>query len=133
MTIGQDPYQLYIGTLGGYVMVYDIRYNITSSYYKHSSRAPINSLAAFHPNRQSAFLTLNKSDPSSPLALVAAGTSGYELSLVNLETSQVEVLMTVDDRKDRDSIVAGLPAVPQYLRETVYQISDISHPTGILE
>lgn len=87
MTIGQDPYQLYIGTLGGYVMIYDIRYNITSSYYKHSSRAPINSIATFHPNRQNSILTLNKSDSSSPMAMIATGTCGYELSLVNLESS----------------------------------------------
>jgi hypothetical protein len=30
MTTGSDPYQLYLGTLGGYVMVYDIRYNMIS-------------------------------------------------------------------------------------------------------
>jgi len=41
--------------------------------------------------------------------------------------------MTVDDRKDRDNIVAGLPSIPQYLRESLYQVSDIIYPTGILE
>jgi hypothetical protein len=30
MTTGSDPYQMYLGTLGGYVMVYDIRYNMIS-------------------------------------------------------------------------------------------------------
>lgn len=120
MTLGQDPYQLYFGTIGGYAMIYDIRYNITSAYFKSSSRAPINSIAPFHPSRMNNYLTLNHSDASSPLALIASGTSGYELSLVNLETSQVEVLMTVDDKRDRDNIVGSLPQIPSYLRETLY-------------
>ena len=31
MTIGQNPYHLYFGTLGGYLMIYDVRYNTISS------------------------------------------------------------------------------------------------------
>lgn len=31
MSVGQNPYQLYFGTLGGYVMLYDIRYHILSA------------------------------------------------------------------------------------------------------
>ena len=49
MTQGQDPYQLICGTIGGYVMVYDIRYNMVSSSYKHSHKYPINSVATFKP------------------------------------------------------------------------------------
>jgi len=36
MTQGQDPYQLICGSIGGYVMVYDIRYDMVSTTYKHS-------------------------------------------------------------------------------------------------
>lgn len=35
MTIGQDPYQLYLGTMGGYVAIYDVRYNVVAQYFKH--------------------------------------------------------------------------------------------------
>ena len=49
MVLGQDPYQLLCGTIGGYVVVYDIRYNMVSTSYKHSQRYPINSLAVFRP------------------------------------------------------------------------------------
>jgi len=41
----------------------------------------------------------NRSTATSPMALVATGGAGYELSLLNLETGNVEILMTVDDRK----------------------------------
>jgi hypothetical protein len=33
MTYGQDAYQLLCGTIGGYVMMYDVRYNIVSTVY----------------------------------------------------------------------------------------------------
>jgi len=36
MTQGQDPYQLVCGTIGGYVMVYDIRFDMVSTTFKHS-------------------------------------------------------------------------------------------------
>jgi hypothetical protein len=36
MSQGQDPYQLFCGTIGGYVMVYDLRFNVVSTAYKHS-------------------------------------------------------------------------------------------------
>ena len=83
-------------------------------------RAPISSIANFHPSPFTSNLTLNRSDQSSPLLLVSTGNAQYELSLLNLETSAVEVLMTVDDRSSRESIVGGLPTVPSFYRESVF-------------
>lgn len=122
MAVGEDPYSLYFGTLGGYVMVYDVRYNMLSSQYKHFTRAPINSLACFHPPKHMTNLTLNKSDATSPLILISSGGANYELSLLNLETNSVEVLLTVDDRKNfkDSSYAAGLPTVPSFYRESVF-------------
>lgn len=124
MTIGQDPYQLYFGTLGGYVMIYDIRYNVLSAQYKHYTRSPINSLATMRPSKNYSNLNLNRSDSTSPLVLISAGSQNYELSLVNLETATVEVLLTVDDRKNKDNILSSLPSVPSYIRETSYPYSE---------
>ena len=95
MAQGQDPYQLFCGTIGGYVMVYDVRFNVVSTAYKHSQKYPINSLAAFRPEK----LMYNRSTATSPMALVAAGGPVYELSLLNLETGNIEILMTVDEGK----------------------------------
>jgi hypothetical protein len=120
MTQGQNPYQLYFGTLGGYLMIYDVRYNLISSQLKHFMRAPISSISTFSPNPYLGNLSLNRSDTSSPLLLVATGNSQYELSLVNLETASVEVLLTVDDRASKESLVSGLPTVPSYYRESVF-------------
>ena len=47
MTLGSDPYQLTLGTLGGYVMVYDIRYSLISTLYRHNMNYPILALATY--------------------------------------------------------------------------------------
>jgi|LauGreDrversion4_2_1035121.scaffolds.fasta_scaffold560419_2 hypothetical protein len=123
MTLGSDPYQLHLGTLGGYVMVYDVRYNTMAQQYKHYTRAPVNSLASFRPNPASS-LNLNKSDATSPMLIVSTGAANYEVSLLNLETGSVEVLLAVDDRQTKDNFLGGLPSVPSFMRESVFFESD---------
>jgi hypothetical protein len=83
-------------------------------------RAPISSIATFHPSPYSQNLILNRSKSTSPLLLVSTGNASYELSLLNLETSGVEILMTIDDRASKESIVSGLPSVPSFYRESVF-------------
>lgn len=56
------------------------------------------------------------------MALIAAGTNNYEVSLVNLQTSDVEVLLTVDDSKNKDNFAATIPVVPSYIPENVFEI-----------
>lgn len=63
MVLGADPYQLTMGTLGGYIMVYDIRYNCVSAMFHHNMHYPILAMA-----------TYKKGDErNSPLTLVSAG------------------------------------------------------------
>ena len=123
MTLGSDPYQLYLGTLGGYLMIYDLRYNLLSQQSKHFTRAPVTTLATFKP--QFGNLTLNHCDASTPMVLVGTGGSNYEVSLLNLDSGAVEVLMTVDDRQSKESFIGGLPVVPSYMRESVFFESDL--------
>lgn len=60
-----------MGTLGGYVMVYDIRYSVTSSMYRHNMNYPILSLAACNAKRQSGTV---------PTVLISAGAPNLEVS-----------------------------------------------------
>ena len=85
-------------------MIYDVRYNVISSYEKHFTRAPINSIAAFNPGKVN-LGNLNRSDFSSPMMLISSGTSNYEISLLNLETSEVDILLSVDDKKNKEGVV----------------------------
>jgi hypothetical protein len=51
------------------------------------------------------------------MVLVGAGTNNYELSLLNLSTYDVEILLTVDDKKNKESVIASLPTVPSFYKE----------------
>jgi hypothetical protein len=69
-------------------------------------------------------LNANRSDALSPMVLVSTGNNNYELSLINLETSTVDVLLSVDDRLNRENFSGGIPAVPSYIRESVFMDLD---------
>ena len=52
MCVGQNTYQLTLGTLGGYVSVYDIRYSLVASQFRHHLNNPVLSLAQmFRPSK----------------------------------------------------------------------------------
>ena len=59
--------------------------------------------------------------------LISSGSSNYEVSLLNLETSSVEVLLSVDDRRNKDSILSGLPVIPSFLKEGQFQVPDYDY------
>jgi hypothetical protein len=61
------------------------------------------------------------------MVLVSSGGSNFEVSLLNLYTSEVEVLLTVDDKKNKDSIISSLPTVPSFYKETFV---DLDNPFG---
>lgn len=48
------------------------------------------------------------------MVLIGAGTNNYEISLLDLSTYNVEVLLTVDDKKNKEGIIASLPTVPSF-------------------
>ena len=85
-------------------MVYDVRFDLVSTCYKHSQKYPINSIATFKPNLQA--VNYNRSNTSSPMALISSGAPSYELSLLNLDTGNIEILMTVNEPAGSDSINA---------------------------
>jgi hypothetical protein len=114
------------GSVGGYVMLYDLRYNTLSSVYKHSMRYPINSLSIFKPDTHS-HPVFNRSKSTSPMVVVAAGGPSYELSLLNLETGDTEYLMIAEDEsgfrdKKEDPRVVGY-SYPSFLRESMIRDS----------
>jgi hypothetical protein len=51
MCIGKDAYTLTIGTLGGYVNTYDIRYGVTSALFKHHMNWPVLAVATYRNNK----------------------------------------------------------------------------------
>jgi hypothetical protein len=41
MCVGKDAFTLTLGTLGGYVATYDIRYGVVSALFKHHLSWPV--------------------------------------------------------------------------------------------
>jgi hypothetical protein len=78
-----DGFGVTVGTLGGYIMLYDLRFNLVSNVYKHSCKVPIYSLAPFIPHKNHTFPFL-KSNHQSPLMFVGSGAQNHEVSLLNL-------------------------------------------------
>lgn len=68
LVLGQDAYTLVAGTLGGYVMVYDVRYSAVSSVFRHSMNYPTMALATI------------KKTGARPSVLVSAGGASHEVS-----------------------------------------------------
>ena len=101
-----------MGTLGGYVMVYDIRYSCISALYHHNMHYPVLAMA-----------TYKKGDErNAPLALVSAGGPYHELSSLNLESGLVETLFRCAmPTSDRELSKTDCPVIPEYIRETNFK------------
>jgi hypothetical protein len=111
MQIGADPYQITMGTLGGYVLVYDIRYNLTTSVYKHHMSYPILAMA-----------TSKNKDQSYPTTLVSSGGPLYELSQLNLETGMVETLFRCHDQSVSSALNKNeIVTVPEFFKENCFK------------
>ena len=87
--------------------VYDIRYSLVSSQFRHKENNPV--LALAHCSGQ------RKRSGGPGYALVSTGSSNYELSQMNLETGEVEI-----------NYRSGAPAdvsqtYPAFIKETRYQ------------
>jgi hypothetical protein len=111
------------GTVGGYALIYDLRYNLVSTAFRHSHKYPITSLAAFKPRPTQ--LNFNRSSSKiSPLALVSSGGPRYELSLVNLETGNIEYLMSSEE----EGSLKGDEKMPEMTFPSFYRESLIRDP-----
>ena len=112
MAIGADPYQLTMGTLGGYIMVYDIRYNVISSLYRHNMNYPVLALATYKANENQV----------QPTALVSAGGPSHEVSQLNLDTGVVETLFRCSAPvQDRELCRNDIPTIPEFIHETNFK------------
>jgi hypothetical protein len=50
MCIGKDAFTITVGTLGGYLATYDIRYSVVSALYMHHLNWPVLALATYRKN-----------------------------------------------------------------------------------
>lgn len=106
-------------------MIYDIRFNTVASSFKHSMKCPINSIATFKPSMssdQSNKYLFNRCTSKSPMALVATGSENYELSLIDLDSGNIEILMQVNEAKQsgkENDFLDPCVNIPSYYKESL--------------
>lgn len=71
MTIGKDALTITVGTLGGYVATYDIRYGVVSALFMHHLNWPILALANYRKPLTNSYYNAS---------LVSTGGPQHELS-----------------------------------------------------
>ena len=93
-------------------MVYDIRYNVVSSVYRHNMNYPILALATYKAHENQV----------SPTALVSAGGPNHEVSQLNLDTGIVETLFRCSvPVQDRELCRNDIPTIPEFIHETNFK------------
>ncbi len=105
--LATDRYEqvVFVGTLGGYLQLVDLRFHLADQFLHWGARAeavPIFSLASFQPDH-TAMLRLPGAHPSeltgnfcenTPLLLAGRGApSAHEIALINMNTLQPEVFL----------------------------------------
>ena len=71
MSIGKNAFTITVGTLGGYLATYDIRYGVVSSLYMHHLNWPVLALATYRKKQEGS---------QSLSSLVSTGGPQHELS-----------------------------------------------------
>lgn len=101
-----------LGTLGGYVLVYDVRYNLVASQFRHNLNNPVLALSqVYRPSH-------SKGSPTPGYALVSSGFSNYELSQLNLETGKLERYFRSSETSENHLSQSDLTTLPEYIKET---------------
>ena len=87
MSLGQNTYQLTMGTIGGYVLVYDMRYSLVATQMKHSLDSPVLALSQ---------INLRQNDNTDGECLLS---TTHALSPLNLETGTLKHLHSTEVEK----------------------------------
>eukprot|EP00826_Nyctotherus_ovalis_P039032 TRINITY_DN3716_c0_g2_i1.p1 TRINITY_DN3716_c0_g2~~TRINITY_DN3716_c0_g2_i1.p1 ORF type:complete len:741 (-),score=177.74 TRINITY_DN3716_c0_g2_i1:117-2339(-) len=77
---GDNDLNLYVGTLGGYIGIYDIRFNLLSSLRKYACDTPLSDICVYSPYNS----------PSSFLLFSAPNTPQPHLDLFDMSTETTE-------------------------------------------
>lgn len=78
MCIGKDAFSMTVGTLGGYIATYDIRYGVQAALFKHHLNWPVLAMASYR--RQ------NLSGQYYYCTMVSLGGPQFEMCQMNMET-----------------------------------------------
>ena len=115
---GIEGKSLLVGTASGYVLLYDLRFNIVGWSLRYSKQTPVLGLMSFRPDKRCSFYAnMQSTSLGDPYAFVATGGGEYmEIPALNLRTGRCPVMFTSSNPS---------PVIPYLLNE------DGSLPTPI--
>lgn len=109
---------IYLGTLGGYIMKYDLRINSIVKNFRYSSNTPIISMSPYKPYKYAIYdlYTMNKDPKFNKYLLINAGADDHEVGLWNVNSLNCDVLFKVNiiKNQERRPLTLDLPRMYLY-------------------
>ncbi len=105
MCMGRDENDFFMGTLGGYIAGYDLRFNLITLLRKYTRGTPICDLCTYLPERANRFaaqgtgMGRGSSDGPAPLLFIASGCETPQVDLCCLDKDQTEWSFVVGNPK----------------------------------
>ena len=102
---------LYLGTLNGYILNYDMRINTISDYYKYSNNKPIIGISNY--NSKHGFGVFNKYPNMKNYLIIWTGSDDHEISIWDKSNFNCDFLFKVNKTYSSglDSIIVDIPEI----------------------
>jgi len=105
--MGRDENNFFVSTVGGYVIGYDLRFNLITSMRKYTRGTPITDMCAYLPEKLGKVLKGDKvhmnnvgNDIAAPLLFIASGGKTSQVDLCSLDKETPEWSFAVGNPKD---------------------------------
>jgi WD40 repeat protein len=132
----KDEQNLYLGTLGGYILNYDFRLNSIIESFKYNDNTPIRGLSTFLTGRDNLCSSLS---PMSKYLLIYTAADNSDMGLWNLNTMNCDMLFKTNQLQGKEFKPLGteIPIIlkeekKDFFIESIYKnIKDLSHIENI--
>jgi WD40 repeat protein len=132
LDFSRDERNLYLGTLGGYIINYDFRLNSAIETLKYNDSTPIRGLSSFITGKDNLCSTLNQ---YNKYLLVWTSSNDYDLGLWNLNTMNCDMLFKVNSQQGKEfkPLSMELPILTkeersEFKNEALFKhVKDLSH------
>jgi WD40 repeat protein len=125
LDFSKDEHNLYIGTLGGYILNYDFRLNTVIENFKYNENTPIRGLSTFLTGRDSNLCSTLS--PFSKYLLIWTAAVDYDLGLWNLTTMNCDMLFKINQQQSKElkPLCTEIPTITKENRKNDHLFKNI--------
>ena len=125
---GFDTDSIFIGTLGGYILHYDLRINTVTNSYKYQRNTPIVGLSTYTPTRYATanLRSMSNDNDNNKYLAIWTGANDHEIGLWNINSFNFDVLFKVNTFYDKETkpLTVEIPSICRDSgKETNYSIN----------